>query len=107
MKPELKGLSVYAAKCITAVAIVSGLARLFRYEEIIWPLVSAILVLTPDSQEAIPLAVVRIGANLIASATSLVFLLAGRATFISLSVALTLTIFLCALCRLIDRKSVV
>jgi uncharacterized membrane protein YccC len=89
------------AKCITAVIVVFGLARLLQYKEIIWPLVSAILVLTPDSQEAVPLAAVRIGANLIASATSLLFMLFGTANIVTLSLALSITILLCWLCRLI------
>ena len=79
MPKEIKSLLLYIAKCIVATLVVFGVARLFDYKDIIWPLVSAILVLTPDSNEAVPLAAVRIGANLIASATSLICLLIGPA----------------------------
>ena len=84
MNAEWKSLLIYMAKCITAVVVVFGLARVLQYKEIIWPLVSAILVLTPDSQEAVPLAAIRIGANLIASATSLLFMLLGPANIVTL-----------------------
>jgi uncharacterized membrane protein YccC len=100
MSSERKNLLLYMAKCIAAVAIVFWMAQVFQYQEIIWPLVSAILVLTPDSAEAVPLAAIRIGANLLASATSLLFMLAGAANFITLCAALVLTIVLCAVCRL-------
>jgi uncharacterized membrane protein YccC len=100
MNSEWKNLLLYMAKCITAVLVVFGLGRLFEYQEIIWPLVSAILVLTPDSAEAVPLAAARIGANLIASAASLVFMLAGAANIVTISLALCLTIALCWLFRL-------
>ncbi|HEY2827926.1 MAG TPA: FUSC family protein, partial [Pirellulales bacterium] len=100
MSSEWKNLLLYMAKCITAVVIVFALGTWLQYQEIIWPLVSAILVLTPDSQEAVPLAAIRIGANLIASATSLLFMLVGAANVITLSAALSLTIALCWLCRL-------
>jgi uncharacterized membrane protein YccC len=100
MNAEWKSLLIYMAKCITAVVVVFGLARALQYQEIIWPLVSAILVLTPDSQEAVPLAAIRIGANLTASATSLLFMLLGPANIVTLSFALSITILLCWLCRL-------
>jgi len=100
MNSDPKSLLLYMAKCITAVAIVFLVARWLEYQEIIWPLVSAILVLTPDSQEAVPLAAVRIGANLIASGVSLLFMLLGPANAFTLSIALSLTIALCAVLRL-------
>ena len=46
MFAERKSLLLYMAKCITAVVVVFGIARWFAYQEIIWPLVSAILVRT-------------------------------------------------------------
>jgi uncharacterized membrane protein YccC len=100
MNTEWKNLLLYMAKCITAVLVVFGLGRLFDYQEIIWPLVSAILVLTPDSAEAVPLAAARIGANLIASAASLVFMFFGAASVVTICLALCLTIGLCWLFRL-------
>lgn len=100
MNSEPWNLFLYAAKCVVATALVYLLSRWLNYQEIIWPLVSAILVLSPDSTDAVPLAATRIGANMIGSVTSLLCLLIGPASFLTLSLALVLTIGLCAVCRL-------
>jgi uncharacterized membrane protein YccC len=100
MRPDWKSLLLYMAKCIVATLVVFGVTRLLDYKDIIWPLVSAILVLTPDSNEAVPLAAVRIGANLIASGTSLICLLFGLSNVFTLCVGFSLTILLCAIFRL-------
>ena len=53
------------------------------------------LVLTPESDEAIPLAITRIKSNLIAGAASLLFLLFFPATPITIIVVIIVTILLC------------
>ncbi len=100
MNSQRWNLLLYAAKCVVATALVYLLSRWLSYQEIIWPLVSAILVLSPEGAEAVPLATTRIEANLIGSATSLLCLLLGPTSFVTLSLSLVLTIGLCALCRL-------
>ncbi|HEY2759838.1 MAG TPA: aromatic acid exporter family protein [Pirellulales bacterium] len=102
MYPDRKNLLLYVAKCITATVIVFLVARVFQDQDVIWPLVSAILVLSPDNQEALPLATARIKANVMASVVALVCLLPGPANLVTINIALALTIGLCSLFRLMD-----
>jgi uncharacterized membrane protein YgaE (UPF0421/DUF939 family) len=102
MNSDRKNLLIYVAKCVTATLVLFLVGRWFQYQEIIWPLVSAILVLSPDNQEALPLATARIKANLVASFAALICLLPGPANLFTINVALALTIGLCSLFRLMD-----
>jgi uncharacterized membrane protein YgaE (UPF0421/DUF939 family) len=72
LKAENKNLLLYILKCVTGSAIVFLLSWLFDYTDISWGVISVILVLTPESKEAIPLALTRIKANLLGGITSLV-----------------------------------
>ena len=65
MSERFKGLAVYALKCVAAAAIVFMLAELLGHAEVAWCLVSAVLVLSPDSREAVPFTLARVGANLV------------------------------------------
>ncbi len=83
------------AKCVTGIALVYLLSWLFHYEDFGWCIISVILVLSPDSKEAVPLAVTRIKANLLAGAAAMLLLLFGAANVLTISVAIILTIGLC------------
>ena len=100
MNSEPWNLMLYSAKCVVVTSIIYLLSRWLNYQEIIWPLVSAILVLSHDSADAVLLATTRIAANMIGSATSLLCLLLGPTSFVILCLAIVLTIGLCALSRL-------
>src|SRR5215469_12520271 len=97
---EIKQLILYIAKCITGIGLVFFLSWLFNYPDYGWCIISVILVLSPDSKEAVPLAVTRIKANLIGGASALLFLLFGIANAITISVAMALTIVLCYILKL-------
>ena len=71
------------------------LSWLFNYPDITWCIISVMLVLTPESKEAIPLAVTRIKSNLIAGITSLVCLLFFPANAITIIIVIVITILAC------------
>jgi uncharacterized membrane protein YgaE (UPF0421/DUF939 family) len=90
----------YLAKCLTGSSIIFLLAHVFDYHDIRWALISLVLVLTPDSKEAIPLALTQIKSNAVAGLACLFCLLFGPATPVSISVAFILTITFCTVLRL-------
>lgn len=95
MTPEIKNLLIYISKCVTGCIVIFLLSWFFNYPDITWSIISVILVLTPESDEAIPLAITRIKSNLIAGAASLLFLLFFPANPITIIVVIIVTILLC------------
>jgi uncharacterized membrane protein YgaE (UPF0421/DUF939 family) len=92
-----KNLVLYIVKCIVGWAIVLILSIIAGYKDISWCLISVLLVLSPDSKEAIPLAMSRIKANLTGAVASAICLTLGSPTFITVSLAFILTIGFCLL----------
>jgi uncharacterized membrane protein YgaE (UPF0421/DUF939 family) len=92
---DIKQLLLYIAKCITGISIVFLLSWLFNYHDIGWCIISVILVISPDSKEALPLAITRIKANLLAGVASLLFLLFGPSNILTICLSLAVTIILC------------
>ncbi len=95
MTPEIKNLLIYISKCVTGCIVIFLLSWFFNYPDITWSIISVMLVLTPESDEAIPLAITRIKSNLIAGAASLLFLLFFPANPITIIVVIIVTILLC------------
>ena len=95
MKPEIRNLLIYVAKCVTGCIVVFSLSLWFHYTEITWAIISVMLVLTPESKEAIPLAVTRIKANLIGGVTSLGALFLFPANAWTISIVIGITILIC------------
>jgi uncharacterized membrane protein YgaE (UPF0421/DUF939 family) len=95
-----KNLILYAAKCITGWAIILIFSKISGYKDISWCLISVLLVLSPDSKEAIPLAMSRIKANLTGALSSAICLTLGSPTFITVSLAFILTIGFCYLAKI-------
>ena len=58
-----KNLLLYIAKCVAAASVIYVLSYLFHYPGIGWCLVSAVLVLSPNAEEALPVALTRIAAT--------------------------------------------
>jgi uncharacterized membrane protein YccC len=75
MNDTHKNLLLYITKCIAAVSFIYVLSYLFHYPDIGWCLVSAVMVLSPNAQEALPVARTRIAANLVGSTAILLCLL--------------------------------
>ena len=63
-----KNLLLYIAKCVAAASVIYVLSYLLHYPGIGWCLVSAVLVLSPNAEEALPVALTRIAATLVGSA---------------------------------------
>ncbi len=99
---ERKELILYMAKCLTGLAVVVGAAYFWRYHDIAWCLVSMLLVLSPDSREAVPLAVTRIKANFVAAGICALCLWLLPASYLVIGLALACTIVICYLGRLMS-----
>jgi uncharacterized membrane protein YccC len=100
-KERIKRISIYAAKCVTGVLVVSGLSWIIGYADTVWVLISVMLVLSPDGSDAVTLAVTRIKANLIgAGAGFLLIILHPPAQVLMMSIALIITVVLCNLLKL-------
>jgi uncharacterized membrane protein YgaE (UPF0421/DUF939 family) len=90
-----KNLLFYMTKCISAVGMIYFFSYLFHYPYIGWCLISAVLVLSPDAKEALPLAFTRIAANLVGGASTLLCLLGGLPNIVTISLAYCLAITAC------------
>ena len=90
-----KNLLLYIAKCLTGTVLVLALAHLLHYEDYAWCLISILLVLSPDSSEAIPLALNRIKANVAGGVASVLCLLVPWPRDVAMVVAVALTVVLC------------
>lgn len=90
-----KSIFVYIAKCVTGCGVVFLLSWLFDYPDISWCIISVILVLTPESNEAVTLAVTRIKANIIGGIASVLCLLILPTVPLTIILAIVLTIIGC------------
>ena len=94
MQIEHRNLLLYIAKCVSGCALLFGLNSWLDVD-ISWVLISMILVLSPDSSEAIPLTIIRVKANLVASAVSIGMLLLTHYMPLAICAALAITIVAC------------
>jgi uncharacterized membrane protein YccC len=104
MNDTHKNLLLYITKCVAAVSLIYFLSYLLHYPDIGWCLVSAVLVLSPNAKEALPLALTRIAANLVGSASILLCLLGGLPSVVTLSLAYCLAITACSLLHLMNAS---
>lgn len=99
--PKLnKNILLYIAKCIAGYLLVEFLSYIFHYDDISWCLISTLLVLSPDSSEAIPLALNRIKANVVAGSASILCLFIPVPRLFIVIMALAITIFVCYILKL-------
>ena len=96
----MRRLIIYVSKCVTGVLVAFSLARLLNYSDYIWGLISIILVLSPDGNDALTLAVSRMKANLIGAAAGLVMLLLHPITVIMVAGGVIITIVACYFAKL-------
>jgi uncharacterized membrane protein YgaE (UPF0421/DUF939 family) len=90
-----RSLIIYIAKCVAGCIVVFGLSAMLKYNDFRWCLISVMLVLTPESKEAIGLAMIRIKANLIGGIVSLICLLIASPTTVMIIIAISVSIFIC------------
>lgn len=86
---------MYIAKCVTGIILVFTLASYLHYTDISWCLISVMLVLSPDGKDAMMLAMTRIKANVTGGVASLICLLLGTPTMVTIGLAIAIAISLC------------
>lgn len=94
---KITPLLIYIAKAVTGAVIVFTLSAVLKYPDVNWCLISVVLVLSPESKEAIPLALTRIKANVSGGLVSLFCILLGQPNVYTISLAFILTISFCYL----------
>jgi uncharacterized membrane protein YccC len=99
-KGRIKRVLIYAAKCVAGVLLVLGLSWLVHYRDIIWVLISVMLVLSPDGSDAVTLAVTRIKANLIGGLSGFLLILLHPNMILMMCIAVFITVILCNLLKL-------
>lgn len=105
MSESHKNLLLYITKCIATASTIYVLSDFFHYSESVWGLISAVLVLSPDDKEALPLAITRIQANVVGSGSVLLcLLLSGLPLIVTISLAYTLAIAVCFLLNLMTAS---
>ena len=95
-----KNIALYIAKCVTGFAAISLIGEQFAIPDVTWVVISMLLVLSPDSTEAIPLTTVRIKANLLASLTSVLFLFLCPNVTLAICLSILVTIIACDVFKL-------
>lgn len=99
-RTRIQRILIYAAKCISGVLVVLFLSWLLDYPDVVWVLISVMLVLSPDGSDALTLAVTRIKANVIGAISGFLLLLCHPDLLITMSVAVCVTVVLCNLFNL-------
>jgi len=90
---------MYIIKCLIGVTIGFYLYR--KYPEIgTWCLISIVMVLSPDRNDAMKLALVRIKANLVGAGIGLALFFIHPMNLLMLSIGVTLTIITCRLLKI-------
>jgi uncharacterized membrane protein YgaE (UPF0421/DUF939 family) len=92
-----RNLIIYILKCIIGSALTFTLAYLFGYPDVTWCIISVMLVLTPDNNEALPLALTRIKANLIGGGVSMLCLFIAPVNPVTITMAIVISIICCYL----------
>lgn len=96
MSPKIdKSIALYMGKCAASCVLAYGLSLLLPGHDLSWFLISIVLVLSPDSAESIPLAVIRIKANLLGALASIAIAMLTLPPLFGLAIALMLTVLLC------------
>lgn len=105
MNETHKNLLLYITKCVVATGVIYYFSDLLHYSDMIWCLISAILVLSPNAKEALPLALTRIAANSVGGISILLcLLLDGLPPVVTVSLAYCLAITVCFLLNLMTAS---
>ncbi|PUZ20115.1 Fusaric acid resistance protein-like [Chitinophaga costaii] len=93
-------LLIYMAKCVTGVVIVYLLSYLMHYNDKIWCLISVLLVLSPDGNDAMQLALSRIKANAVGVSVGFLVLWVCASNVYSMMIGVAVTTLACSLLKL-------
>jgi len=100
MNPRYKSLLVYILKNITAVALSYLVSGWISWFDFAWCLISAVLVLSPEGTDAMPLAITRIKANLTGALSGFLILLFDIPMPYNMGAGAVVSLFLCDLFKL-------
>lgn len=94
---QRRHLAVYIAKCILGALLVQGVTLVTHDVDPFWTLISVILVLTPDSDQAMPLAITRMKANACGAIAALACLALSPPHFAGIALGFAVAAILCFL----------
>jgi uncharacterized membrane protein YgaE (UPF0421/DUF939 family) len=93
MEANTKNYLIYATKCVVGTVLVFIFAA--SYKNMGWSLISVLLVLSPEGDDAMPMAVNRIKANFIGAGVGLLCLLLGPMDVWLLCLGLVISLGIC------------
>lgn len=99
-------LSIYTARCVIGFMIGYELYVRFPEYELMWTLISIILVISPEGKDSRRLSVERFKSNLIGSIVGLLCLLLHEPTYIATLVGIFITIGICAFFKIMNMARV-
>lgn len=102
MTEDRKNLIRYIAKCVAGCLFMFTVSHWLPMVDASWVLISMVLVLSPNGREAIPLTVIRIKANLMASIITISLLLISPSVALAITLAVAITILACHALKLME-----
>ena len=99
---QRRWLAGYIAKCLAGAVLVELVVRVVPDIDPFWTMISTILVLTPESDQAMPLAITRMKANACGSCAALACMALALPHLAGLALAFTVTAALCFLWDVMD-----
>src|SRR5436190_171067 len=87
-----QSLVIYIIKCVIGTLAVFAISTLIHYKNIGWALISVILVLSPEGDDTVDIAINRIKANVIGAAVGLLCLLTGYSNMWTMCLAVATTL---------------
>ena len=100
MNPRYKRLSIYIIKIIAGVLLSFAIAQLFSIFDFGWILISTFLVLSPEGNDAVDLALIRIKANFVGASTGLILLAFNLPILLGICIGSAVSLIVCDLLKL-------
>ena len=95
MSVRNKILIVYAAKCAAGILLCTLICHYISWIDYPWCLISVVLVLSPEGNDAVELSLTRIKANSVGAATGLLLLFSGMPHPYNIAAGAVLSLFIC------------
>jgi uncharacterized membrane protein YgaE (UPF0421/DUF939 family) len=92
MAAPSQNLVIYIVKCVIGTLAVFAISSLIHYKNLGWALISVILVLSPEGDDTVNIAINRIKANVIGAGVGLFCLLTGYSNMWTMCLAVTITL---------------
>lgn len=92
MPRHYQGLVIYVIKCIIGTLAVFAISTPLHYKNLAWALISVILVLSPEGDDTVKIAINRLKANAIGATVGLLCLLTGYSNMWTMCLAVAITL---------------